>query len=230
MKKKDNNPYSKPDFYSQKAKEEGYLARSVYKLKEINEKFHLIKKGQNILDLGCSPGSWSQYISKIIHPGIIIGIDLKECYFSSTNFIFIKGDFEKDENKILIREKINNKKFDGIVSDMAPDTEGDDNIDRFKSSQLVDTALNFCFDNLKKGGFFIAKIFQGGDEKEIMSKIKSLFKVAKWFKPKTCRANSVEIYIIGENFTPESLSNNTKEESKDIMKELEENYTGKMPW
>jgi len=228
MKKKEKNPYSKPDFYSQKAKEEGYLARSVYKLKEINEKFKLIKKGQNILDLGCAPGSWSQYISKIINPGIIVGIDIKDCHFSDENFIFIKGDFEKEDNKILIKEKIDNKKFDGIVSDMAPDTEGDDNIDRFRSSQLVENALEFCFDNLKKDGFFIAKIFQGGDEKEVMNKIKFFFKEAKWFKPKSCRQNSVEIYIVASGFNNKNIKENKEE--RDFLKELEENYTGEMSW
>ncbi len=229
MKKKEKNPYSKPDFYTQKAKEEGYFARSVYKLKEINEKFKLIKSGQKILDLGCAPGSWSQYVSEIINNGTIVGIDIKDCFFSSPNFIFIKGDFEKEENKILIKKAINNKRFDGIISDMAPDTEGDESVDRFKSSELVNIAINFCLDNLKNEGFFIAKIFQGGDEKYVMKRIKNIFKEAKWFKPKSCRTNSVEIYIVASGFLgKENIQ--TEENPSNLLKELEENYTGEMPW
>lgn len=229
MKKIKNNSYSKPDFYTQKAKKEGYLARSVYKLKEINEKFRLIKSGQNILDLGCTPGSWSQYVSEIVKNGKVVGIDIKECYFSKPNFIFIKGDFEKEEIKMLIKKVMSHKKFDGIISDMASNTEGDEFVDRFRSSELVNLAIDFCFENLKEDGFFITKIFQGGDEKKIMERIKLIFKNVKYFKPKSCRKNSVEIYIVASGFKGNG-DISIEDQSFNLLKEIEEDYTGEMPW
>jgi 23S rRNA (uridine2552-2'-O)-methyltransferase len=219
---KDENMYEKPDFYSKKAIKEGYVARSIYKLIEIQDKFNLFKKGNKILDLGCAPGSWSQYVSSVIDKnGILIGIDYKEIKVSPTNAIFIKGNFLKDQAKNKIAEYA---PFDGIISDMAPDTCGDRLTDCYASSNLVKDALKFSYEYLIKGGFFIAKIFQGGDEKEIMDEIKSTFKIAKWFKPKSSRKKSIELFIIGIDFIkkPEYKNN------KDII-DLE-NSDGTMPW
>ena len=162
--------YDKPDYYSKKAVKEGYVARSVYKLIEIQEKFNLFKKGNKILDLGCAPGSWSQYVSSIIDKnGLVVGIDYKEIKVNPTNAVFIKGNFLKDQTKNKLKEYA---PFDGIISDMAPDTSGDKLTDCFASSNLVKDALKFSYEYLKKGGFFIAKIFQGGDEIEIMNEVK----------------------------------------------------------
>ncbi|HOV13471.1 MAG TPA: RlmE family RNA methyltransferase [Spirochaetota bacterium] len=216
------NIYEKPDFYSNKAKEDGYVARSVYKLKEINEKFKLIKKGQKILDLGCAPGSWAQYTSQNVDDkGFVVGIDYKEIKINLQNFFFIKGDFYDEQNQNKIKEY---SPFDGVISDMAPDTEGDKLTDCYRSSELVKEALSFANKYLKKGGFFVAKIFQGGDEKEVFDFVKKSFKEAKWFKPEACRKISYEIFIVGINFFNKIDFNNTN--NKDLI----ENDTGLMPW
>lgn len=216
--------YDKPDFYSKKAKKEGYFARSIYKLEEIQKKYNLFKKGQKILDIGCAPGSWSQYVlSQIGVNGFLVGIDFKEIKVSAANAIFIKGDFLKEENQLEIKKYA---PFDGIISDMAPDTTGDKYTDNIRSSLLVEEALNFSFKNLKKGGFFIAKIFQGGDEKEIMEKIKKAFVNGRWFKPKSSRSISNEIFIVAWNFIKEPEEK--KEEKLDGI--FEQDYDGTMPW
>ena len=215
--------YDKPDYYSKKAVKEGYVARSVYKLIEIQEKFNLFKKGNKILDLGCAPGSWSQYVSSIIDKnGLVVGIDYKEIKVNPTNAVFIKGNFLKDQTKNKLKEYA---PFDGIISDMAPDTSGDKLTDCFASSNLVKDALKFSYEYLKKGGFFIAKIFQGGDEIEIMNEVKMAFKNAKWLKPKSSRKKSIELFIIGIDFIHKPECNNNKKEIIDF-----ENSDGTMPW
>jgi len=216
------NPYEKPDYYSKKAMEEGYYARSVYKLMEIQDKFNLIKEGQKLLDLGSAPGSWLQYISKIIgDSGLAVGIDFKEVKAQYNNVKIIKGNFLKDHKKA---ELVELAPYDGILSDMAPDTKGDKLVDCYASGDLVRDALMFSYNFLKKGGYFIAKIFQGGDEKEIMDEIKLAFKTAKWFKPKSCRKKSVEIFMIGMDFTGKP----DIKDATDIIENAEE--TGEMPW
>ena len=213
--------YDKPDYYSKKAMQESYVARSVYKLMEIQDKFSLIKKGHKVLDIGCAPGSWAQYVSTIIqNEGLLVGIDYKVIKVNPPNAIFIKGNFLKEITKEKI---IQYSPFDGIISDMAPDTSGDKLTDCYNSSNLVEDALQFSYDYLKKGGYFIAKIFQGGSEKEIMNELKKAFRLAKWVKPKSSRKKSFEIYIVGIDFI-----------QKPIMKKNEiisdDNYTGEMPW
>lgn len=214
--------YEKPDHYSKKAMKEGYAARSVYKLMEIQDKFSLFKKGHKILDLGCAPGSWSQYASSLIgEKGLLIGIDFKEIKVNPANAVFIKGNFLKDHTKDKLKEYV---PFDGIISDMAPDTSGDKLIDCYSSSDLVEDALEFSYKYLKKGGFFIAKIFQGGNEKKIMDEVKMAFKTAKWFKPKSSRKKSVELFIIGIDFIEKPKIKYNNEIS------VLENSDGTMPW
>jgi 23S rRNA (uridine2552-2'-O)-methyltransferase len=216
------NTYGKPDFYAKKAKEEGYVARSIYKLKEIQEKFNLIKPNHKVLDLGCAPGSWSQYVSNLVtNNGLIVGIDYKKILVSMPNSIFITGSFYDEENIKKLQEY---GPYDGIISDMAPDTVGDRIADCFNSSELVKHALLFSYDYLKKDGYFVAKIFQGGDEKKIILEMKGAFKEVKWFKPNSCRKISFEIFIIGKGFIkkPEII----KEEKSFEL----DNNSGEMPW
>ena len=216
------NDYEKPDYYSKLAVKEGYAARSVYKLMEIQDKLSLIKKGNKILDLGCAPGSWSQYASSLIGlDGQLIGVDFKRITVNPPNAVFIRGNFLKDHVK---EELMNYSPFDGVISDMAPDTSGDRLTDCFLSSDLVRQALDFAYSFLKKGGYFVAKIFQGGDEKGIMDEMKLAFEKTRWFKPKSSRQISFEIFMIGSGFIK-------KPEIKHEDGVLDdENYTGDMPW
>ncbi len=223
-----SDEYKILDFYAKKAKEDGYLARSIYKLQEIQNKFNIIKKNQKIADLGSAPGSWLQYISKLVgENGLVVGIDYKKIKVSKPNIVTIEGSFSSEENKDEISK---HSPFNGIISDMAPDTEGDEYVDAFASSELVREALAFTYDNLKKDGFFVAKIFQGGDENDIMNEMRRAFKTAKWFKPKSSRKISVEIFMIGLNFIGKPAQKENSDITNDQALLDEALESGNMMW
>ena len=185
------------DIYVRQSKIDGYRARSVYKLIEINEKFKVFKGGISVLDIGAAPGSWSQYASKIVKNGKIISLDLKEME-NIYNTIQIKGDFT-DPN---IRNKIKNllnKGLDVVMSDMAVNTTGIKNIDSIQTGELCKEAMNFSKEVISPNGFFISKIFMGGSFNEIVALGKKIFKEVKVFKPKSSRKDSKESFIICKN-------------------------------
>lgn len=195
--------YQPQDFFFRKAKAEGYPARSVYKLSELDQKYNLFKPHQAILDLGCAPGSWSIYISRQIGPqGKIIGIDLKETQIEADNFFFFRADvLEIDEERLAtIMEEVGLDKFDGLVSDMAPSTSGIKGVDAGRSVVLANQVLNISRKTLKKGGFLVLKILEGGEHQSIWREIQRLFAKQKQIRPKAVRQNSREIYIVAYGF------------------------------
>jgi len=195
--------YQPQDFFFRKAKEEGYPARSVYKLSELDQRYNLFKPRQAILDLGCAPGSWSIYISRQIgHQGRVIGVDLKETQIEADNFFFLKADVLKinEEELAAIMEEAGVDKFDGLVSDMAPSTSGIKGVDAGRSAILANQALDIARRNLKKGGFLVLKILEGGEHQLIWQKIQRLFEKQKQIRPKAVRQNSREIYIVAYGF------------------------------
>lgn len=188
---------SRPDFYSQKAKKEGYMARSVYKLEEIQNKTRLIKSGDRVLDVGASPGSWTQYCLRLLKgKGAVIAADLKPLgdFRAKGELHFIQGDVFSDEVRGSLSEL---GPFDVIVSDAAPSTSGNRLMDTRRSYDLVEQILNFALIWLKPGGNFTVKVFQGGDESEIFDRMKSEFRQVKKLKPKAVRKESFEYYLIG---------------------------------
>jgi len=195
--------YQPQDFFFRKAKEEGYPARSVYKLSELDQRYNLFKPRQAILDLGCAPGSWSIYISRQIgHQGRVIGVDLKETQIEADNFFFLKADVLKinEEELAAIMEEAGVDKFDGLVSDMAPSTSGIKGVDAGRSAALANQALDIARRNLKKGGFLVLKILEGGEHQLIWQEIQRLFEKQKQIRPKAVRQNSREIYIVAYGF------------------------------
>jgi len=182
------------DIYVRKSQIDGYRARSVYKLIEINEKFKIFKNGLSIIDLGAAPGSWSQYAAKIIKNVRLVSIDLKEMD-KIKNTIQIKGDFTKkiyqDKIKSLFKSKV-----DVVLSDMAVNTTGIKNIDAIYTGELCKEALYFSKQVLTKEGKFIAKVFLGTSFNEIVAEAKANFKEVKVFKPKSSRKESKESFII----------------------------------
>ena len=182
------------DTYVRKSKIEGYRARSAYKLIEIDEKFKIFKGGMYVLDVGASPGSWSQYASRVVKSGKIISIDLKEIE-EIKNTIRIKGDFTEKDTQTLIKKYLN-KKLDVVMSDMAVNTTGIKNIDSIQTGELCMEAMIFSKDVISKNGFFISKIFMGSSFNEIVALGKKIFKEVKVFKPKSSRKDSKESFII----------------------------------
>tara|TARA_Y100000746_G_scaffold46618_1_gene35837 strand:- start:180 stop:791 length:612 start_codon:yes stop_codon:yes gene_type:complete len=184
----------KRDIYVKQSKLEGYRSRAVYKLKEINEKFKILKNGISVLDLGAAPGSWSQFISKNFKNLKIVSIDLNEME-KIENIYQIKGDFTDE----LQQKKIFNYfggKIDSIVSDMAVNTTGNKNLDAIVTGELTIEALNFSTNMLKKQGNFVSKIFMGSSFNEIVSNAKKKFKEVNVFKPPASRKDSKESFII----------------------------------
>ncbi len=185
------------DTYVRQSKIDGYRARSAYKIKEIDEKFKIFKGGMSIIDIGAAPGSWSQYVSKVVKSGKIISIDLKKME-NIDNTLQVQGDFTSTETQNLIKDYIK-KKPDVVMSDMAVNTTGIKNIDSIQTGELCKEAMIFSKDVISEKGFFISKIFMGSTFNEIVALAKKIFKEVKVFKPKSSRKDSKESFIICKN-------------------------------
>ncbi len=185
------------DTYVRQSKVDGYRARSAYKLKEIDEKFRIFKGGMLVVDIGAAPGSWSQYVAKVVKSGKIISIDLKEME-NIENTLQIQGDFTSVDTQDQIKEYLK-KKPDVVMSDMAVNTTGIKNIDSIQTGELCKEAMVFSKDVISEKGFFISKIFMGSTFNEIVALGKKIFKEVKVFKPKSSRKDSKESFIICKN-------------------------------
>ena len=182
------------DIYVRKSKIEGYRSRAIYKLKEIDEKFKILKEVVSVIDLGAAPGSWSQYFSQKIQNGKILAIDLLE--FEKINKVEqLIGDFTEETYKQKIREYFN-KKVDLVVSDMAVNTTGNKNLDSIVTGELCMDAMSFAKNQLNHKGKFISKLFMGTSFNEIVSEAKNIFKDVRVFKPLSSRKDSKENFII----------------------------------
>lgn len=190
------NPWA--DHYTQKARKDHFPARSVFKLQEIQQKFNLIHKGNRVLDLGCSPGSWLMLAAELTGPaGIVVGIDINSVSVTLPSHVHV---FTADILALPddISESIG-QDFNVVLSDMAPSTTGSKSINAARSIELCEAALFTAQNRLLPEGHFICKIFQGEDSDAFIQKIKILFNRHRIFKPQSCRKASREIYIIGLN-------------------------------
>ena len=185
------------DTYVRQSKVDGYRARSAYKLKEIDEKFKIFKGGMSVVDIGAAPGSWSQYVAKVVKSGKIISVDLKDME-NIENTLQIKGDFTSIDTQNQIKDYLK-KKPDVVMSDMAVNTTGIKNIDSIQTGELCKEAMVFSKDVISEKGFFISKIFMGSTFNEIVALGKKIFKEVKVFKPKSSRKDSKESFIICKN-------------------------------
>ena len=185
------------DTYVRQSKVDGYRARSAYKLKEIDEKFKIFKGGMSVVDIGAAPGSWSQYVAKVVKSGKIIYIDIKEME-KIENTLQIQGDFTSVDTQEQIKEYLK-KKPDVVMSDMAVNTTGIKNIDSIQTGELCKEAMVFSKDVISEKGFFISKIFMGSTFNEIVALGKKIFKEVRVFKPKSSRKDSKESFIICKN-------------------------------
>ena len=185
------------DIYVRQSKVDGYRARSVYKLIEIDEKFKVFKGGICVIDIGAAPGSWSQYASKVVRNGKIISIDLKKMEMIK-NTTQIMGDFTETNTQNKIKTYLK-KGADVIMSDMAVNTTGIKDIDAIQTGELCKEAMIFSRDVMSEKGFFISKIFMGSTFNEIVALGKKIYKEVKVFKPKSSRKDSKESFIICKN-------------------------------
>lgn len=187
------------DEYVLKAHKEGYRARSAYKLLEMDKKFGIFKKASVVVDLGSSPGSWSQ-IATQQKAAQVISVDLLEMS-PLEGVSFIQGDFADEEVVKKIKELTNNKKVDILLSDIAPNTTGHRMTDHVRIMDLCNQVLDFGIENLSKNGSMVLKIFQGGEENDLTKRVKQYFSTVKYFKPESSRKKSPEIYIVAVGFS-----------------------------
>ena len=202
--------YSKNDFFTQKAKEENYPARSVYKLQEIDEKFKIFKKGDWVLDLGAAPGSWLLYIgNKVSMTGGVIGVDILDLNIEILNNTkFIKKNILDTDSLDFISPLPTSGvgregSFDAVVSDMAPNTTGLLQVDVANCLELTRKALEIAQKRLAKGGKFVCKIFEGSGVDLFVKETKKHFKSIKRYRPQAVRKGSKEIYLIAKGFSPQ---------------------------
>ena len=188
------------DQFFKKAKAEGYVARSAYKLLEIQQRHRLIQPRDRVLDLGCAPGSWLQVVSEIIgDDGTLIGIDLKPVRLPpGVRCSTLVGDIEATEPGVFI--EAGGGLFDVVLSDMAPNTSGHG--DDLVSSRLCRSVLDVAREVLRPGGRLAMKILEGAEYQAVLGETKAMFRVAKGLKPKATRDVSREMFIIGEGFRP----------------------------
>lgn len=197
--------YNRKDGYYNKAKKEGYASRAAYKLKELNDKYKLIKKNNTVLDAGCAPGGWLKVISEIVgQNGSVIGVDILDVKnITQKNVKFIKGDFSREETLEEVLKY--SQKFDTVVSDIAPNTTGQRIVDHTNSLELVKTVFNFSKQVLKTGGDFLFKLFDGEDRELFIAELKKYFNSVKIIRPDATRKNSFEIYVVCTEFKNDNI-------------------------
>jgi 23S rRNA (uridine2552-2'-O)-methyltransferase len=191
------------DHYARRAREEKWRARSVYKLQEIDAKFHLIRRGQRVLDLGCYPGSWSQYGLNVVgRDGLVVGVDLiRPDDLPYENFRFVQADVLTFDIAGLLGAA---GPMDVVMSDMAPGTSGARDVDAERSMELARRALDIAERLLQPSGNFLCKILEGEDLKPFRNRMAGCFKRVKPFRPAAIRKRSREVYMVGLDFVGET--------------------------
>ena len=186
------------DPYVQRAKKEGYRSRAAYKIKEIDEKAHILKKGQVVVDLGAAPGGWCQVATEkgCKH---VVAIDLLPID-EIPGVTFFQMDFMDDEAPNVLIEALGGEQADVVMSDIAHNTTGHQKTDHYKIMALVEAAYDFAIEVLKPNGAFVAKVFQGGTEGELLTRMKKDFKTVKHIKPPASRKESPETFVVAQGF------------------------------
>lgn len=189
--------YNPKDYYFQKAKSENYAARSVFKLQEIDERFHLLKAGYKILDLGAAPGSWSQYASeKVGKQGKVLGIDIQTIKITLPNSVFITADMREIDLPAIMADAGIAPPFDVVLSDMAPKTTGIRITDQTRSLELCELALQTAEKYLRARGSFVCKLFHSEEFENFRLSLRQRFQRVEVLRPKSTRKESKEIFFI----------------------------------
>ncbi|UOB07446.1 RlmE family RNA methyltransferase [[Acidovorax] ebreus] len=193
------------DTYVKLAQKEGYRARAAYKLKEIDEQLGLIKPGHVVVDLGSSPGAWSQYVRRRLSPdgaavgqlnGVILALDILPME-PIEGVTFLQGDFREDEVLARLQEAVQGRPVDVVVSDMAPNLSGVESVDAVRIAHLIELAVDFAVHHLKPEGALVVKLFHGSGYSQLVQLFKDTFRVVKPMKPKASRDKSSETFLVG---------------------------------
>jgi 23S rRNA (uridine2552-2'-O)-methyltransferase len=192
-----SNPYKRPDRFTEQAKSEGYAARSVFKLREIQDRQRLLRRGQRVVDLGCSPGSWSRLAAEIVgRDGRVVGVDIQEPEQSFGPVIVASALEVTAEQLIAALEG----PADVLLSDMAPNTTGDPSGDHFMQIELAQRALDLASAVLAPGGAMVVKVFDGADAPGFVQRVRAAFTETKRARPEAVRQNSREFFVVATGF------------------------------
>lgn len=193
------NPYKRPDALTRKAKEQGFAARSVFKLEEIDRRVRILKQGQRVLDLGAAPGSWSAYAAQRVgRHGVVVAIDLKPITQPlPEHAIKIEGD--AFDERLLEGPLGKNAPYDVVLSDMAPNTTGDKATDQIRSFDVFSRAVALADRFLAPGGSFVGKLFMSGYFEQARRDLRAMFEKVRTIRPEAVRDISYEIFLVGEN-------------------------------
>jgi 23S rRNA (uridine2552-2'-O)-methyltransferase len=186
------------DPYVRRAKAEGWRSRAAFKLIELDEKFHFVKGSRAVVDLGVAPGGWAQVVRKLCPKAKVVGIDLLPTDPIPGVTLF-QMDFMDDKAPVLLAEALGDAP-DLVISDMAANTVGHAATDHLRTMGLVEAAAMFAVENLRKGGTFVAKVFAGGTDAELLAILKRHFTTIKHAKPPASRKGSVEWYVVAQGF------------------------------
>jgi 23S rRNA (uridine2552-2'-O)-methyltransferase len=204
--------YNPKDYYFQKAKKENFVARSIFKLQEIDERFKIFKPGYNVLDLGAAPGSWSQYASqKVGKNGRVLGVDLQPIKLTIPNAFFFVGDMRTLSIDSLLEKTGIVPPFEVVMSDMAPKTTGIRVTDQTRSIELCEKALATAQEFLKPKGTFICKLFHSEEFESFRNTLKGQFGKVEVLRPKSTRKESKEIFFIALQYHPKKTIQETAE-------------------
>ncbi|MCG8419501.1 MAG: RlmE family RNA methyltransferase [Proteobacteria bacterium] len=191
---------SRHDRFYRRARQQGYRARAVFKLEEIDQKFSLIDKGARVLDLGCAPGSWLQYCSRRAgRKGVLVGVDRHELAEPIARARLVIGDIYDLSADDLLGDV---DAFDVVLSDMAPDTTGIRHVDQARSEALFERALDIAEATLAPGGNFVGKLFQGPEFSALIQRCRRQFDAVKIIKPEGSRTRSIEQYVVARGYQP----------------------------
>jgi len=188
------------DHYFRKAKQEGYRSRAAYKLKQINNRYHLIHRGDTVVDLGCAPGSWSQVAAELVSPeGRVIGMDLQPVD-PIPGVTILQGDMLEPEAVAALEGALSGRQPNVILSDMSPHLSGSHLRDHLQSIALAEAAFDFACQHLCPGGNMVLKVFEGESLSEFLRRVRSVFRFCKPHVPRASRKESSEIYVVGQGF------------------------------
>lgn len=200
------------DPYVKQAQKDGYRARAAYKLKEMDEGLGLIQPGHLVVDLGSSPGAWSQYVRRKLSPqgaaagelnGCIIGLDILPME-PIEGVVFLQGDFREPDVLARLSQEMNGRLADCVISDMAPNLSGIESADAARIAHLVELAVEFALAHMKPEGALVVKLFHGSGYSQLAKLFKDTFKTVKPVKPKASRSNSSETFLVGIGFKPQT--------------------------
>lgn len=221
---------AKRDHYRKRAKEEGYRSRAAYKLSQINDKYHIIRAGNSVVDVGCAPGGWLEVASQLVGPrGLVVGVDIVPVRPVGKNVKILQDDVSSQGFLQRLRESFGKGKADCIIADLSPKLSGIWDMDHFRQVELCQTVVDLYPEILAPEGSTVLKAFQGDELVSLIKRLKSSFSRVEISKPDASRKESSEVYLVGLEFTGqvqprESAAPRAERQSEPLLDSIESDW------